>query len=206
MSGKGFSSIELVVTILVVLIIASLTAGIIASLMQLFVYLPREMKARTVAHEAIEFMTEGEIGKRGMRFAVQVLDASPIQITYTFGYPGNEDKRNMRFRWDSTTNKIYRSYTAFGDAILGPEPPYSLEEIIPYYAGPDISIRSRQAAPNTIFTYFKQDGSAWAEGVDALSEIRRVEINIVVSTGTGLFTNWESSFETTSSVEVKQYL
>lgn len=206
MNTKGFSTIELVVGISVVLIIAGLTAGIIASLMQLFVYLPREMRARTVAHEVIEFMTEGEIGKRGVRFAAEVADASPVQLTYAFGYPGNADKRNVRFRWDPTQDMIYRSYTAFGDPILGPEPPYGPEEVIPYYAGPGISIRPRPIAPNAIFTYFKEDGSAWVEGTDSLNTIKRVEINILVSTGTGLFTNWESSFETTSSVEVKQYL
>lgn len=206
MKEDGFSTIELIATILIVLIIAAVTAGILASLMQLFVYLPREMKARTIASEAMEIMAEGEIGKRGMRYALEIQDASPAQFTYTFGYPGNTDRRNMRFRWDSTTNKIYRSYTAFGDPVLGPQPPYSAEDAVPYYATPEISIIGRPSSPNIIFTYFKQDGSAWNGGVDPLNTIGRVEINIAVSTGTGLFTNWQSSFETTSGVEIKRYL
>jgi len=204
---KGVTLIELVTTILIISIISAVTAGIVISLMQLFVYLPREMKARNIAHEVMDIMGEGETQRRGMRYAVEVQEALPTRFIYTFGYPGNTDKRIMRFRWDNASKKIYRSYTAFGsDLATLPQPPYGPEELIPYYASDEISINGRPANPNTIFTYFKADGSAWLDEVDPLNRIRRVEITIGVITGTGLFSTWDSSFQTTSSVEIKQYI
>ena len=206
MNKRGATLIEFIVTISVIAIIVAATSGIIVSLMQLFVYLPREMKTRTIAHEVMNVVTEGEVQKLGMRYAMQVQDASPTQFIYTFGYPGNTDKRNMKFRWDSAAGVIYRSYTAFGDPIDGPQPPYSQEEAIPYYARGEIAITGTSANHSTIFTFYKSDGSVWSLGTDPLNTIRRVDMTIVVKTGSGLFESWESSFQTTSSVEIKQYI
>lgn len=197
---KAFTLIELIVTVSIVAIMAAVTAGMVIYVMQLFVYLPREMKARTIANEIIETVTEGESQKSGLRYAVGIQNASSNQVDYTFGYPGSSARRLMRFRWNSGTNKIYRSYTAFGGSI------YGAEELVPYYATGEISIRGRSQASTTIFSYFKADGSTWVQGLDPLNTIKRVEVNVAVSTGTGLFSNWESSFEATSGAEVRQYL
>lgn len=209
MDNRGFSLIELIVVVSIVAILTAATAGIIISLMQLFIYSPREMRVKTIAHEAIETMAEGETAKRGMRYATQIQDASPTQFTYTFGYPGNADKRNMRFRWDSTQKKIYLSYTAFGDPINSPQPPYGTEELIPYYARGDISITEDPANPNTIFKYYKADGTQITGNPvpsAQLQDIRRVEMAIVARTGSGSFGAWQSSFRMTSNVEIKQYI
>lgn len=205
---KGFTIVEVIITMALIGIIAGVTSGILLNLMQLFVYLPREMKARTIAHDVMELMIEGEPQRRGMRYAVEVQDASSTQFTYTFGYPGNTDKRIMRFRWDSAAKKLYRSYTAFGSGLATPPelPNISSGEQIPYYASGEISINGPAASPNIIFRYFKEDGTELTPPAPALlHEIRRVEISIVVKTGTGLFRYWDSSFQTTSSAEIRQY-
>ncbi len=206
---SGFSLIELVVTISIVAILAGATTGIVISLMQIFVYSPREMKAKAIAHDVIETMTEGITQKRGMRYAMQIQDASPTQFTYTFGYPGGADERNIRFRWDSAAKKIYLSYTDFGDPVNGPQPPYISEESIPYYTGGDISITENSASPNTIFKYYSADGTQVTGNpvpASQLQNIRRVEMAIVVRTGSGAFGEWQSSFKTTSGVDIKQYI
>ncbi len=118
-SRAGFSLIELIVTISVVAIIAGATTAIVAYITQLLIYTPREARARTIAHDIMETIIEGHTQKRGIRYATQVVDASSTQVTYTFGYPGNGDKRNMRFSFNS--NKIELSYTAFGDPVNGTE-------------------------------------------------------------------------------------
>ncbi len=204
MKNSGSTLIELIVTITIVSILAAVSAGIIISVMQALVYLPREMKTRSVAAEIIDIMIDGQPQIRGARYAMQVQDASATQFTYTFGYPGNTEKRNIRLQLNS--GKIYRYYTAFGDPINGPQPPYSSAELIPYYAGADVSISGQPGSPNTVFTYFKQNGSAWVSGVDPLNAIRRIEINMLVKTGTGLFALWEGSFRTTADIEIRQYI
>ena len=203
-SKNGATLIELVITMTIVSILAAVSAGIIISVIQMFVYLPREMKTRSVAAEAIDIMIDGQPLQRGMRYAAKVQDASTTQFTYTFGYPGNTDKKNVRFQLNN--GKIYRYSTVFGDPVNGPPASYGPAELIPYYAGPDISISGPSGDPGTIFTYFKQDGSAWVSGVDPLNAIKRVDITIVVKTGSGLFEKWETSFRTTSGVEVDQFI
>lgn len=201
---NGATLIELIITITIVSILAAVSAGIIISVMQMFIYLPREMTARSVAAEAVDIMIDGQSLERGMRYAVQVQDASPTQFVYTFGYPGNADKKNIKFQLSD--GKIYRYSTVFGDPITGPPASYGPAEIIPYYAQGDISISGPSGNPGTIFTYFKQGGSPWVSGVDSLNDIKRVDITIVVKTGSGLFENWESSFQTTSGTEIDQYI
>ncbi len=196
---------ELIVTISVISIIAAASAGIIIYLLQLFIYLPRQTTARRVVHEVIDIMTEGESSRRGMRYAAQIQEASSTQFRYIFGYPGNADKRSMRLRLDQS--KIRRSYTAFGDPVTGPGSSYGGEEVVPYYAAGSISVAGSQSNPNRIFTYFTADGAQLPDPVptDQLSTIGRVKIDITATTGTGLFQNWDSSFATTSGVEIREY-
>lgn len=203
-SIKGVTLIELIVTVSIVAIITAATAGIIIYLMQLFIYMPRDIKTRAVADEIIYTMTEGESLKRGMRYSVQILDASPGQFSYTSGYPGNDDRRNIRFQLNN--GKIYRYATDFGSPLDGPQPLYGPAETIPYYVSSDIVISGKGADPSAIFTYFKEDGSLWVSGTDPLYKIRRVEIGMAVKSGAGIFRNWEGSFYTTAGVEIKQYI
>lgn len=196
---KGFSLIELVTTMTVVAIIGAVTAGIIIYLVQLVVYAPREMKAKTIAHEAIETMIEGDTLHRGMRYAAEVVDASADQFSYKFGYPLTvnigptpADRRGMSFAWDVTMMKLRRLSTAFGGDT------YIIDEIIPYYATSEIAMTCH-------FKYFDGTGLEW-DATTPLYNIRRVEIDIQVRTGTGLFQNWEGSFHTVSSVDIKEYI
>lgn len=206
---RGATLIELIITTAIIAIIAAVSSGIIIILIQLFIYLPREMKTKMIAHDVMEVMTEGEPDIRGVRYSVQVVDASSTQFTYSFGYPGNTDKRTVRLEYDSGAKKIYRSYSAFGANLgTGPAaPPYpATKTVVPYYAAGDITITGVLAAPNSVFTYYKQDGLSWTSGFDDLSEIRCVEIAMVVVTGSGSFGDSQRSFQTTSGADVKQYL
>src|SRR3989338_5404810 len=86
---KAFTLIELIVTVSIVAIMAAVMAGVVIYVTQLFVYLPREMKVKTIANEIIETVTEGESQKRGLRCSVQIQSASANQVDYAFGYPGS---------------------------------------------------------------------------------------------------------------------
>lgn len=197
----------MIVTITVIAILAGATTGIVIYIAQILIYTPREARARAIAHDIMETIIEGEAEKRGIRYAKEMLEASSTQVTYMFGYPGNNDERNMRFSFSS--NKISRSYTAFGDPISGPPSSYTQPpELVPYYAAGDISISGYPASPNVIFKYYNASGALLADPVPAnqLNTIRRIEVYVTVTTGMGEFSRWEGSFKTTSSVEIKQYI
>jgi prepilin-type N-terminal cleavage/methylation domain-containing protein len=201
---SGFALIELIVTFVIVSVLAALSAGVVVMVFQMFIFLPSELKTRTIAQEAISAMVDGEPAKRGMRYSAAILDASATQFTYTFGYPSNSEKRNMRFQL--TGNKIYRSYTAFGSGVDEPEAPYSTPEPVPYHTTSDMSVTGPAGDTGTIFTYFKSDGSAWVSGTDPLTAISRIEIKMTVRTGTGAFQSGQSSFSAATSVEIKNYI
>lgn len=198
---RGFSLVELIVTVTIIAIMAAVSAGIVIAVVQLSIYMPATMKARMVAQEAVGVMIEGTKDLPGIRFATGVVDASDDQFTYTCGYPANNDKRNVRFL--SSGNKIYRSYTGYGDPVSGPQGPYSSNEKIPYYAGGDVSI-TPYSQPG-IFSYYKEDGSVWSTGVDPLNQIARVDIRMEVKVGSGFFSSMGSTFTVVTGIDIKRY-
>jgi hypothetical protein len=62
-----------------------------------------------------------------------------------------------------------------------------------------------KTAPTTVFTYYKSDGSAWVSGTDALSTIKRAQVDINITTGTGSFASYQGSLDMSTAVEIKQY-
>jgi len=143
-------------------------------------------------------MTEGNPDTRGMRYTRNVIDASSIQFSYTYGYPTLDNQLSVRFRWDSATKHIYQSTSTDGGSI------WSAEEVIPYYISSSITVDGKDT-PSVIFIYKKDSDLDWVSGVDDLSDIRRVIISINLKTGTGNFTNFQGATEITSSIEIKNF-
>lgn len=196
--------IELITTAMIITVLAATSAALIATSIQLFVYLPREMKARSAAQEALDVMIDGESGGSGsaavlmgMRSAASINGASPLHFTFITGYPGRENQRIVEFSYDQASRVINRSHSAVGSTGI-------VQEVIPYYGSGDIKVYGVAATPNSIFTYYKADGSAWVSGTDNVNTIARVDISIVVKCGAGSLT--EGSFQTTTGVDIKQYL
>lgn len=217
MRQRGATLIELVVTITIVAIMAAVSAGIIVYLLQIFVYLPQEMKARTIAQEVLATIIEGEPGKQqGLRYAAGILTvtrtAATDRILYSAGYPGAADRQRVQLRWArrGTTGParyegtILRRVSPLGSTTLGGE------ETVPYYAGGGTWVRGNPANPPTVFRYYKANGDEIASGATNLSAadraaIRRIDINIAVKAGSGLFQSWGATYTTSSSVEIQQY-
>jgi len=209
-SRNGATLVELIVTVTIIAIIASVTAGVIISVVQFFVYLPQEMKARSLAQDLVNIMKEGVPELKGTRYCFKVVSAGPSEFVYqTFvaGYPGQ--RRQIRLRLDTSTNKVYRSWIPLPEYQppgMLPIIPIENPEVVPYTAkSPDIAVTGSSGTPSTIFRYYKADGSEWNSGTDRPADIRRMSMTIRVRTGSGLSGRWQGSFEAASSVEVKQF-
>jgi len=192
-NDKGFTLVELIVTIAVLAIIAVVLAGILVTFMRIFLYLPREMKAKTIAHDISELSIEGEPNKPGMRYAASLTNATTTTITYISGYPTSADQVTMTFTYDTINDRVQRTVGA------------SAAETIPYYDTPEISV----ACPSDVFfKYYDSSGNQIANpNTQALrNTIRRVEMTYTVMTGTGNFNSAQSSYITTSGVDIKQYV
>jgi len=215
---KGFTLIEIIVTTAIISILAATSVAAIVTAIQLFIHMPMEMKARSAADAALRCMIDGEPGKRGMRYAAEVLEATNSLFAYRTGYPTNKDKMNVKFECAASGSRyeIRRSYTASG-ADLDTPPPHaggtylpSGGDIIPYYASGNVSTEAQSTPLTGIFTYYDASGTQMSAPVasDQLNDIRRVEIKINVKIGAGALTAQSigSSFQATSSVDIKQYI
>lgn len=211
--NDGFTVIELMVSITVIGILAAISAGIIISVTQLFVYLPKEMKAKIAAREIIniivagtdEARSDGIIVKNGLTGCIRIIDASPQQVTYTVGYPSGADQRNLRIRFEN--GKLYRSYSVLGSFNAPPAYVYGNESAVPYYAiSSDMTVSGAGSGGDEIFAYSKKDGTAWVAGIDPLTAIERIDITIDVKTGTGAFTSWGGRSIKRAAVNINQYI
>lgn len=178
-------------TITAISVIALAAGTVLIYLWQEFLYLPRQLRVRQVGQAALDEITEGTESIRGLRTAKSITSASASQVNYKYGYPAASDEHTVTLRWDNTAKKIYK-------AIDG-----GAETEIPYYSvGTNVQ---GKAAPTTVFTYYKADGSAWVSGTDALVTIKRVQVDINTTTGTGAFASYEGNLNMSSGIEIKQY-
>jgi prepilin-type N-terminal cleavage/methylation domain-containing protein len=188
---KGFTLVEIIITSLIIAILAAVTGGIIVVLMQLFMYLPRDMSARMVAHDISDQIVDGQTGSRGLRYAFSITTAQDNLLTYTVGYPSLTDQYNVTFTYDTTADKIYMKIGSGSNAT------------VPYYALSGINVT---CPSSKFFTYYKKDGTAWTSGGTDTYNIGRVEATYTVSTGTGDFDSAEGSLTTTTGTDIKQYI
>ncbi|MDD5136288.1 MAG: prepilin-type N-terminal cleavage/methylation domain-containing protein [Candidatus Omnitrophica bacterium] len=189
--SKGFTLVELITTMVIIAILATVTAGIVVTLMQLLVYMPRDVNTRMVAESIAGQVLEGSPGARGIGYAVSINDAQDDRITYTVGYPSSSDQYTVTFTYNAGTDKVYMQIGSGSSSI------------IPYNAANNISVT---CPSNVFFTYYKKDGTSWSAGGTDTYNIGRVEIAFTVVTGSGLFTQAQGSFTTTSGTDVKQYI
>jgi len=195
---KAASLIEMIMVILVIGIISAIACGVVIYFVQMFIYSPRQLDVEKIALEVSKTMIEGDPDIRGLRFTREIIDASDAQFSYTYGYPTAADQLSVRYRWDNTDGHIYRS-TSTDDGSN-----WSAESPIPYYIPSSITIDGKTTT-GVIFNYTKAGDVDWVSGSDPLADIRRVVIDITVTTGTGEFSNFQGRLDITSSVEIKDY-
>lgn len=195
---NGVTLVESVITLVIVAIIGATIAGAVIFFVQLFMYSPRQLDTQKIGQEIAQTIIEGTSNARGIRYARNILDASSTQVSYTYGYPTNDERIAVRFRWDSATKHFHRSLSSDGGAT------WSAESLFPYYISNATTIDGKDTA-SVIFTYKKANDANWVSGTDAPSTIRRVIISINLKTGGGSFSSFEGSKNFTCSAEIKGF-
>ena len=98
MNKKGFTLIEFIMGMAIIMIIAAVTAGILISLLYLVIYIPQRIQARTLAQQAMDDLIEGGNPTtdgtivRGARSTQKWMpgynyDWFRVQFNYDYGYP-----------------------------------------------------------------------------------------------------------------------
>jgi hypothetical protein len=188
---KAVTLIELVMAISTISIIALAVGSVIIYLWQEFLYLPKQLTVRQVGQAVLDDIIEGVEATRGLRVARSITTATASQISYLYGYPASSDEHTVSLRWASADKRFYRSIDG------------GAETAIPYYS---VSTKvAGMTTPTAVFTYYKSDGTAWTSGADPLNQIKRIQVDVKITTGTGSFAGYEGSLNMSSGIEIKQY-
>jgi type II secretory pathway pseudopilin PulG len=181
----GQALVELIITILLVGIFSLVAAQIVVSTIQSLVFASNKARTDFVAADILDSMIEGMAMAKGLRFSLNIT-AIPDNNQITFN---NQD--NQSINYTLSVNKITWSINGVSQGYL------------PYYANlpSDINIRGKN---DRLFTWYDANN---IEIIDPLQfdNVRRVEINLIVRTGSGSFSGWQGYSEQSSCVAVKKF-
>ncbi len=179
-SRRGFTLIEMVMTVLIIGILTVGAAYLMPQVLKNTFYLPNQVQADTAAASALEIMVEGDKEAFGLRFSENITTASGNTVAFT-----DQNGVAMQFRLDAS-GMLYRKIGSGAEAV------------IPYFMPADMTFAG---AGGSLFTYYDA-----ANGVTAVvADIRRVDINLIAQVGTGSFDKMEGRSQQSTSIKVNKY-
>ncbi|MEI7751502.1 MAG: prepilin-type N-terminal cleavage/methylation domain-containing protein [Candidatus Omnitrophota bacterium] len=167
--AKGFTLIEIVMTILIASVLSVAGIDLMRFTIQNTFFLPNQVQADLVAAEALEIIVEGDSQAEGLRFCKAVTDgatASNVVVT-------NQDGVTITYELSGTT--LYRT--------IGLNPP-NVAAPIPYYVASNMVISGGGTA-GALFTYYDSTDIVMAVPVATGANIHRIRIDLIAQQGTG---------------------
>jgi len=184
MNQKGFTLIELIMTVVILGIISVVGAYLLMFVVQNSVFMPKKINADMIALDALRLMIEGDAPAKGLRFSRAINTAQDNQVDFNFFDNADSLVKAKRFRLDTGTGKLYQS-------VAG-----GTETLVPYYLGSGLTLTGQS---NKLFSYYDANESPTA----VLADIRRIQINLVVKSGSGSYSDWEGQSQQSSAIAVR---
>ena len=182
---KGFSLIELIMTIAIVGILAASGAYVLMYVVQNAVFIPNQLNMNMMASDALDLMIEGDTTAPGLRFSRTITNIQDNQVTYIYRDQLGAN-HTVVFQFNPVTSRLSRS--------IDGQPAAS----IPYYIKPGTSLLVKN---NRLFTYY--------DNLEAITfnsaNVRWITMTLIAQTGTGAYANWEGKSEQMSAVAVNRY-
>lgn len=178
---KGFTLIEAIMVMAIISILSVAGVWLMVYLVQNSVFIPNQLNMDMVASEALRIMIEGDSQAKGLRFSKSITAVANNQVTFN-----NQDSQSIRYRLDTSTNKLYRAINA------------GAEKVIPYYLTTGINVTGIN---NRLFTYYD------ANEIETTSpaNVRRIGLGLIAKTGSGLYADWEGQSQQSSAIALKKF-
>ncbi len=176
----GFTLVELIMVMGIIGILGLGGSFIMTYLVRSMVFIPNQLNMDMLATDVLDIMIEGDPQGKGLRFSKSITNINPNEITFN-----NQDNQVIRYRL--VGNKVYRSMNGAPD------------QLIPYYTPANgVTMTGKNGA---LFAYF--DSSEQTPG--AAANVRRIEITLIATSGSGRAEEWEGRSEQSTSIAVKKF-
>jgi len=179
---RGFTLIEIVMTILIVGVIAVAGIDLMRFTIQNTFFLPNQLQADLVAAEALEIMVEGDSQAEGLRFCQAVTTATASQVVVT-----NQNAQTITYNLSGGI--LYRTI-APGAAAK-----------IPYYVASNMVISGGGTA-SALFTYYDSTDTVMTVPVATPANIHRIRIDLIAQQGTGSVDKFQGSSDQSTAINV----
>ena len=163
--AKGFTLIEIVMTILIASVLSVAGIDLMRFTIQNTFFLPNQVQADLVAAEALEIMVEGDSQAEGLRFSKAVTTSTASKVVVT-----NQDGVTITYELSGTT--LYRT--------IGLTPP-NVAAPIPYYVASNMVISGGGTA-GALFTYYTAPPEVETNNPTL---VHRIRIDLIAQQGTG---------------------
>lgn len=195
MRRRGFTLVELLITMLVMSTLATAFVSLAAPQFNLFFFLPQRQAVQAVSAELMDAIFEGDAAASGLRYAepasstTAITEATSTALTYRYQDIGGT-AHTVRLLYDGGTGRLTRQIDGGAASAL------------PMHAGSG-SRMFVEPAETDLFRYFNAAGTAFTPSAGTLGDIRRVDVAVVVRTGTGAVTDSEGRMVLKSGVDIK---
>lgn len=180
MKAKGFTLIEAITVMTVIVILSVSGAYLMVHLVQASVYIPNKLNMDMLASDALDIMIEGDSRAKGLRFSKSITNIQDNQLIFN-----NQDNQSIRFRLDTNSGILYRSISG------------QVEEPIPYYLISGIRVAGIN---NKLFIYYDSNG------IETLNpaNVRLINVALISRTGSGSYADWEGESRQLSSIAINR--
>ncbi|OGX08687.1 MAG: hypothetical protein A2Z88_11520 [Omnitrophica WOR_2 bacterium GWA2_47_8] len=177
---RAFTTIELVMVILILGILAVPGAYILGNVVRNSIYVPNKLNMDMLAADALDIMIEGDNQFKGLRFCRSIITAQDNQVIFI-----NQNNQQITYQLDTINNRLNR-IDNIGDV-----------DTIPYYIASGVSVLSN--GPR-LFTYYDANEAV----TNTAANVRRIVISLIARTGNGSYNSWEGESQQTVSIAVKR--
>jgi prepilin-type N-terminal cleavage/methylation domain-containing protein len=190
---RGFTLMELVMTIIILGIIGTLTGVILIFVIQYHYYIPSKLTTDSISSDIARIVIEGDDQAKGLRFTKQIpLGGFPTGIY--LGFYNRDDDYVEFLVYDE---KLYRRINS------------GSWHIIPYYLSGEYgfmgdTIQIWWFEFEKFFWYYNSDGKHLYLPLAHPQDVAYIEIRGMARGGSGEFSDWEGKSEIISGININQ--